>query len=378
MGHEAQRSGVALTMAALLGAAGAAGLVASGCADSRGGRVSTNQPGGGAYEGPAANAPAVAPGDIEAAAIRERALAMLVEGVNDESAERRANSIEALTAVPSRLRPMLPAALADENVGVRTVAGMVVGRLRMREVVHAARPLIHDQSTMAKMAGIYALHRCGETGPDADLSPLSRALMEEAPRVRAQAAFILGELGERSAVPMLKESLRVPANRATPSEVRLMQLQVAEARVKLGDDEPLHELRAALYPSRPDDLEATALAAQILGLVGDRRSIDQLIYLTARQDETGRSMPPEIRLAAAASLARLGVRQGGFLAREYAGDARPVLRAQAALVFGETGLAENLPALAAMMGDSDPMVRTAAGAGVLKITERPVGSGGRR
>src|SRR5690606_25134635 len=128
---------------------------------------------------------------------------------------------------------------------------------------HAVRPLVRDESPMARLAAVYALHRCGDTSPDADLTPLGAALWDESPRVRAHAAFILGEIGDPSAIPMLRDSLRAPANRVSRSEVRLTQLQIAEARIKLGDEEPLHEVRAALYPSRPDDLEATALAAQI-------------------------------------------------------------------------------------------------------------------
>ncbi len=347
----------------------AAALLVAGCAGNRGGWDSS-QPRGGAYRGPAANAPLEAPGAIETAKLREQALGILADSAGSESPERRANAIEGLTAVPSRLRSLLPGALLDENLGVRTVAAMAVGKLRINQLTHAVRPLVRDESPMARLAAVYALHRCGDTSPDADLTPLGAALWDESPRVRAHAAFILGEIGDPSAIPMLRDSLRAPANRVSRSEVRLTQLQIAEARIKLGDEEPLHEVRAALYPSRPDDLEATALAAQILGLVGDRRSIDQLIYLTARKDEVGHLMPAEIRLAAAGSLARLGVRQGGFLAREYAGSDRPVLRAQAAHVFGQTGLPENLPALAVMLSDPDPMVQTAAAAAVLQITER--------
>jgi hypothetical protein len=43
----------------------------------------------------------------------------------------------------------------------------------------------------------------------------------------------------------------------------MMELQISEARVKLGDEEALIDIRAALFPARSEDLEATALAAQI-------------------------------------------------------------------------------------------------------------------
>ena len=74
-------------------------------------------------------------------------------------------------------------------------------------------------------------------------------------------------------------------------------------------------VRSALYPSRPEELEATALAVQIIGEVHDRGAIDQLIYLV--DEETDRPMPAEVRLAVAGALAKLGLREGGFIADEY-------------------------------------------------------------
>jgi HEAT repeat protein len=112
-------------------------------------------------------------------------------------------------------------------------------------------------------------------------------------------------------------------------------------------------------------LELTVLAIQILGRVGDVASAGQLIYLTA-VEEGGRTMPPEVRLAAADAMARLGRTEGWFIADAYAGDERPLVRAQAAIVYGQTRGPENLQKLARLIADPAAVVRVAAAAAVLE------------
>jgi HEAT repeat protein len=223
-----------------------------------------------------------------------------------------------------------------------------------------------------RAAAIFAIRRCRAS---VDPTPLAGMLQDASPRVRAQAAFVLGELGDAGAIPMLREAARDPMNKAPPSEVKVMQLQIAEARIKLGDDDALQELRAALYPARPEDMEATILAAQIIGQVQDRASMAPLIALTAMKDEAGNRMPAEAQLAAAGSLARLGATQGGFIARQYSADPDPIRRAQAAFVFGETGGRENLPILDGMLADQEGTVRVSAAAAILKIAEAATAMG---
>jgi HEAT repeat protein len=305
--------------------------------------------------------------------LRERAIGLLTAAATGKSAEPRANAIEALSAVPTRLEPFVRAALVDENLAVRTVGAMMVGRAKLTASAPFVVPLLRDESPMVRAAAMYALNRCGHP---VDMTPLADLLQDSSPRVRAHAAFVLGEAGEASAIALLREAGKDPMPRAALPEVRLMQLQMAEARIKLGDDDALHEVRAALYPARSEDLEATALAAQIVGQVRDKASMEQLILLTAMKDDAGRLMPPEIRLAAAGSLARLGQPKGSFIAREYAASDHATQRAQSAYVFGETGQMGNLVPLATLMDDRNELVRVAAAAAVLKITDG--GTGGAR
>src|SRR5690606_36182729 len=224
-------------------------------------------------------------------------------------------------------------------------------RTQLKQHVPLVRPLLTDTSPYVRASAIYALNRCGER---VDPSPLASILLRDpSPRVRSHVAFLLGEMGDPSALGLLREAARTQIPLAAPAEVRLMHLQIAEAMVKLGDESQISTIRAALYPSRPEDLEATALAVQILGQLRDRGSIDELIFLSARRDQTGQYWPAEIRLGVAGALARMGLNQGTFLADEYADSPIPALRAQSAFVYGQIGRTENLPKLAYLMEDPE-------------------------
>jgi len=303
---------------------------------------------------------------VQASIARERAIELLGASATSPSPQLRANALEALVDAPTRLEPLAAAGLVDENFGVRAVAAMTVGRAGLCQLAPSVRPLLSDPEPRVRASAIFALSKCGEP---VDPTPLARVLLNDPnPQVRAHAAFVLGELGNPSALGLLREAARARFRMASQAEVRLFRLQVAEAMVKLGDEEQIQTISAALYPSRPEELEATALAVQIMGQLEAKPAIDQLIYLTAYEDQ-GSQMPAEVRLAAAASLAQLGLPQGAFIADQYADAEIDAVRAQSAFVYGQTGRITTLPKLQAMLDDPSPLVAVAAAAGVLEITQ---------
>ncbi|GIK19251.1 MAG: HEAT repeat domain-containing protein [Leptolyngbya sp. PLA2] len=303
--------------------------------------------------------------------LREQAIATLTELSSDIDPQVRANVLEALVIAPARLEPIAAAGLRDSNEGVRAVAAMAVGKARLTRLASAVEPLLSDPSPRVQTSAIYALRRLGR---EVDPTPLaSFALGDPRPSVRAHAVWALGELGDPSALPLLREAAARPMPRAGDAEVRLMRLQVAEAMLKLGDDEQLHPLHAALFVSRPEHLETAALAAQILGEVGNRSSIPDLRNLAVFRDERGNQMPAEVRLAAVGALAKLGQTDGSFIAEEYAAHPSPLVRAQAAVVFGETTGPNNAARLEALLRDPEERVRVAAAAGVLRYADRSAG-----
>ncbi|HMN39596.1 MAG TPA: HEAT repeat domain-containing protein [Phycisphaerales bacterium] len=303
----------------------------------------------------------------ERASLRERAITLLSNTAQAGSPEERANALEGLVQVPTRLAGVAEIALKDPNPGVRAVAAMSIGKAKLTALAPRLRPLAQDENPFVRAGALFALKQCGAP---VDITPLAGMLFDTSAGVRAHAAYILGELGEKSAIGPLREAHKVSSGRASQTAVRLSDLQLAEARVKLGDDSALADIRAALYPAKPEDLEAAALAVQIVGQIKDAVSINRLIELTAQADPGGQDMPGEIRMAAAASLARLGQPHGSYIAREYFQGGKETLRAQAASLFGETKRPENLQLVSRLMDDPDGRVRVAAAAAVIKITDR--------
>lgn len=317
---------------------------------------------------PASRAGAGEPSPVAVAALRERAWAVVEAMAGSKDARLRTNAMEACERAPARASGVLLRGLEDPNPAVRTVAATTAGKLRLGQGSDRLRAMLSDPSAHARASAIFALVRLGE---DVDRSPLASALLEDPSlQVRSHAAYLLGELGDASAAPMLRRSLRQVSPRTSRVAFNLFQLQVAEALIKLGDESKLEPVRAALYPAREEDLEATALAVQILGEVRDEGAADQLIYLSAQRDRTGRLMPPEIRLVIGASLAKIGRQQGDFLADEYVAHPDSTVRAQAAYVYGQTGHGENLPKLEAMLGDGAEPVRLSAAAAILRVADR--------
>lgn len=299
--------------------------------------------------------------------LRQVAIDKLMLMTSDPSPEIRANAIEALSPVTSQVEPIVALALSDPNAGVRTVAVLVAGRSHLNTLAPTLRLLLNDESPFVRSAAMFAL---GSFGDETDLTELSVLLLEHPSiRVRAQAAFILGELGEPSAVPLLRQAVNEAVPSASMIERKIFRLQIAEALIKLGYDQSIDTIRAALYPSRPDELEATALAVQIIGLIKDESSIDQLIYLVDADADI--PMPAEVRLGVATALAEMGHREGSFVADEYIDSQVDTIRAQAASVLGKTQDRGNLGKLEMMMlNDPSMLAQVAAAGAIVDYTQR--------
>lgn len=294
----------------------------------------------------------------------ERAIAMLQELAISGEPAVRANALEALSGEPSAAREAVRLGLVDANEGVRGVAVAVAGRAGLEELLEQMRPMVNDPSPHVRALSVLGLWRMGE---EVDPTPLADLLLEHPDaRVRSQAAFVLGELREPSALPMLRRALGEPAASLGVEERSLLSLQIAEAMVKLGDAEAMNSVRAALFPTTADDLESTALAVQIIGEIGDRQSLGQLVTLAAMISR-GQHMPPEIRLGAVIAASKLGDRQGSFLAEEHVVHERAAIRAQAATALGLSGSRASLSSLDTLMRDRSPTVRASAAAAVLRL-----------
>lgn len=301
---------------------------------------------------------------VDVSRVREDAITTVTQIARSDDAQLRANAVEAASYVPQRLKDILDAGLTDRIAGVRSVAASAVGRAQIRSMLNKVKPLVDDKSDHVRASAIYALNKNGDR---IDQSPIATMLMSsESAWVSRQAAYVLGELGNRSALPMLRSAAATRANVLAPNQQKAFQLQVIEAMVKLGEQDQLPALRAALYPSRVDEFDSAVLAIQILGELRDREAIGQLSSILQYTDRAGQPYPPEMRLAAAGALARMGIDTAATEADQYLTHPSAPIRAQAASVYGNHPGPKYWDRLKALMTDKDPTVRIAAAAGVLK------------
>lgn len=270
----------------------------------------------------------------------------------------RAHAIEASIRSPKLLAELVPAALDDENRGVRFVACMAVAEARMPTLANAVAPLLSDPSASVRAAAMLALSRCGRT---VDFTPLAVMLSDNAPEIRANAYLVLGELGNPSATPLIRESLGKGMKLVNPLRVRLVDLAAAEALVKLGDENEIEPIRAALF-APPEQGELTVVACDSVRRLNDEvsRPMLQRIISASGSDQRG----PEIRIAAARALAKLGSSRAPIMiAQQYAEHSDPRVRAQTASLLAQIGSPEAATLLTKLLRDSNPSVQIAAAAG---------------
>ncbi len=295
--------------------------------------------------------------------LRAAAIDLLWQAMDSQSALLRANAIEGMQYAPRYLAEVAGRGLVDDNRGVRFVTAMVIGRDQLKSVARLAEPLLRDPSDSVRAAAIYALYR---NGIQVSLAPLGEMLRSEEPEVKANAAMILGDLGNRSAAPMLRQAKGQGLQRTPVARMRLVDMQIAEALVKLGDEEEIQGIRAALF-APPEQGELTALACQISAHLNDGRVVNNLNDLAMRTGE--RQQSPEVRMAAVAALAEIDPSQASMsVPLQFVTSEREELRAQAAMTLGAVRQSGALPTLSVMMGDTSPLVQVAAAAAIVRIT----------
>lgn len=273
----------------------------------------------------------------------------------------RANALESLHARPEFLPPYARRGLGDENRAVRFVAAMTVGKFRLEELADLVEPLLHDESGSVRAAAIYALFRCGRT---VDLNPLAALINSDDPEVRANAAMVLGLLGNSTGALLIEQAVGRGMELTSPARAKIVDLQLAEALFYLGRTEQVHTIRAALFLT-PDNQEVTALACLIAGRMGDHGAIGGLQRLVLGSGVDRR--PAEVRMAAITALAQLGEQVPAGSLDAYVVHRTPEIRHQAAYALGEVGRTNALPALARLLHDPNPLVQVAAAGAIAKL-----------
>ncbi len=293
-------------------------------------------------------------------AAQNRAVQQILVSAKSQDPILRANALEAAEALPNRIGPLVQQALMDQSPVVRYAALLTIGKLKLSGVAANARQFINDPNESVRAAAIFALARNfgtqGGGGFSVDISPLAGLVMSNNPTTRGNAAYIMGLMGDDTAIPMLKAAARKRLPTAPQAREVLIRVQIAEAIYRLGDTDVLDSIRAGMF-SQFD--EVRILSVQILGRLYDRQW-EPAIENTLKKD------PIELKLAAAGTLGRFGNRKGLDIILDAAQSQSVLLRSQAAICLG---MFRNEPTatqmLIGMLTDQSEPVRLAAAAGLL-------------
>lgn len=291
------------------------------------------------------------------------AIAILEQAVVAPFPQLRANAIEAMHPAPEMAAEYARQGLVDENRGVRFVAAMTIGKLRLCDASHLVEPLLLDESESVRAAAIYALRTCGQK---VDLNPLADMMRSNDPEIRSNAALVLGMLGDESAAPMIEQAVGRGLELAGPDRASAVDLQLAEALVQLGRMEQVDTIRAKLFVP-PESQELSAMAAVILGRLGDEQSAGAMERLIFAEGIERR--PAEVRIGATMALAMLNRPVEAAWIAEHATSQVAEVRLQVALAMGEIGGTQALAMLERLLQDENPLVQVAAAGSVLRLDQ---------
>jgi HEAT repeat protein len=250
------------------------------------------------------------------------------------------------------------AALRDRSPLVRMAAAITVGELKLARCGDRLPELLQSENSaenptsaqQERMAAIFALHRLGDTQYSHEFE---KTAFDARTAVRGQTAFLLGLLGDKSAIPILVKIL----NTDKDANVRL---QAGEALWRMGDERGEDALLAGTISSYASD--------QMISLLGLAEPRDTRVvgHIEGLFD----SDYLEVRLVAARAAGLLGSDHGYGIAAEGAKSVDPRQRTLAAMAFGGIGRADSQTYLAKLLQDSDPDTRLAAAGALLAIGKK--------
>lgn len=297
--------------------------------------------------------------------LESRSLDLLLRAATTEIDVVACNAIEALVQVaPHDGRSAFRQALGASSPLARYAGYVALGELRdctwPADFVRGTQ----DPAPRVRLAAAFAAYRCGQHGYG---RMLLRALTDNPDEnLRADAAYLIGRLGDPDARPALRAALSYPANR--DSNRVLLHLQWALAM--LGDEAAAEYLIGSTLRD-----VASADALLIVADLGHPEAEDALRF----RMRASSAPHVEPRLVAARGLGKLGNRDGFDLAAEMIRyvDTRPHpedpdrqmrIRSLAAHALGEIGDPRALPLLRQLAAQStDERLQVAACYAICKI-----------
>lgn len=318
----------------------------------------TAQPRSAAPPSPPAFAPIppAAAGDLQA-----QARQIIADGLADPTPQIRANAIEVVaTTREVRLMPRVHRLLTDEVIPVRFAAILAVGDMEYTLARNDIVGLLSDPNPNIKVAASYAISRLGN--PEY-YKVLCNSLASKDQTVRANAALLVGKSGREEGIRFLYWTLQ------RSDSTDKVALQAVESIAMLKDRRIYPKLWTRLISAYADD---RVLGISAMGALGNEEARSALI--TMLDDPV-----PEVRLAAAEQLGRLGdpigesevlavIEKNVIAGMSPQGQER--IRMFTALAIGEIGTPAVLRRLPPFLQDPSPVVRLAAAKAALRSAAR--------
>lgn len=319
--------------------------------------------------------------EIDPVAARIDARTTLLQMADDSDPQIRSNALEAMAAVMSSDRQAVGRilqALGDDSPWIQFAAAMAVGDMVLTEAKPTLLEMARKQGPDKRVYGavIYALYALDDSSHASDLV---RLLKHREPQVRANAAMVIGRMGEPSGIDLLKRRL--------PDEEPLSQwnvmVNIHEALASLGDRPSALRLERFI---RERDMQVRLAAIEAYPRCApDRARIVLLDMINSRE-------PPLVRIAAAGSLAKLGqvysstyrlcikaAQNPGSLASEVQADLGEAdnmqavtLQRLAAISLGYMGRVEAVEVLQGLLESPHKSVRVAAAMSIMRLLPQQI------
>ena len=302
-------------------------------------------------------------GTISADNLMPEALRIIRKGLTDNYPEIRCKAIEVVAATQrTELMPEVQLLLRDDFVPVRFTAALAVGDLEYHPAENDVRQLLKDQQDV-RIAAAYAMDKLGYAD---SFGLISKAITSDDQEIRANAALLLGKIGDKRALEPLYWAMR-----DEDSGPKVM-FQAAESIAMLGDKRIYSKLWTELISFYADDRVLGIRAMGALGTVDAQNALITMLY-----DEI-----LEVRLAAAEQLGMLNDTAGepiviDVFTRNLTAKMKKqeieYVRVRTALAIGQIGTASLVKYLPQLLKDKSKFVRIAAAKAVFQcmMLKRP-------
>jgi HEAT repeat protein len=283
-------------------------------------------------------------------------------GLSNNNPQIRANAIEIAAGTNNQqFMAEVQKLTKDGLVPIRFAAAVAIGDTKYSDGKDDVTLLLKDGDENVRLAASYALIMLGDS--KSYTKTIREALTSNDQRVRANAAFLLGKIGDKNALPSLYKAIQ---NETSDDRVRLNSV---EAIARLGDEKIYQKIWAMLISAYADD---RVLGIRAMGAMRTSQARDSL--LTMLKDDL-----PEVRLVTAEQLGNLGDMAGEKIVTDaltkdmsVAQDAETKARIQtlSALAIGQIRTPPVKKFLSELLKSDSQFARLAAAKAIFQCSDR--------